>query len=86
MPSGKVHRWFEKRVLGKVYNVGKVLDWPAKFLGPSHRRYFHDTKTILLSMAIDKDIGKAVALHIALDKAFKGKKAKLLEVLLSGKR
>jgi len=84
MPSKKVHKYFERLILGKEYDVGRIIDKPAKYLGKKHRILFHDTETALILGLLKRDINYSIAtlLHIALDKSIKGKTAKLLERFL----
>jgi len=81
MPSGKFHRLIEKKVFGKEINVGRVLDFPSVFSGSKHRKYMHDNKTIAIMMLKNKELGKAAALHIALDRIFYGPRRYIAEMI-----
>lgn len=81
MPSAKFHKLIERKVLGKEYNVGRLIDMPSKFLGSHHRKLFHDNKTIAIFLLKDKKLGEAAALHILMDKFFSGKKRYLADFI-----
>lgn len=83
MPSRKVHEWFDKLILGKKTNVHKLMDYPAKFLGKKHRVLFHGPEVPLFFLSLGKNDEAISSIgHILLDKTFKGKTAKLLEVFI----
>ena len=85
MPSHELHRKIERLLLGSDFrDVHLALDMPA-FLGvKGHRRFFHDpVSAALIGYALHGSRGALSALlHIALDRAVKGRKAKLLGRLL----
>ena len=43
MPNHDEHAELDKRLFGKSYDrVHYLKDYPSRFFGPSHRRFFHD--------------------------------------------
>ena len=85
MPGHKLHKSANKAVLGKDYeDVNKLLDFPQRFMGPAHRKYFHDHTTPFLVLAATRDTKKAMAavLHIMLDKSMTCKQGNKIEKLL----
>ncbi len=49
MPDRKTHLALDRLLLGKEYNkVHAIKDAPSQWLGPSHRRLFHDPASDLL--------------------------------------
>lgn len=82
MPSGDVHRYFTRKVLGKSYaEVHRIMDSAHKVLGPKHRVVGHDLLTVAMFTAKNPKYGLAALTHLALD--FAPPKVKRLVVALS---
>lgn len=88
MPTHKVHRFFEKLILGKEYPwVHRLLDHPFGLnLGIQHRKYFgHDILSILILYYLsgyNDDVLKSALLHNILDRMIKYEESKKLELLI----
>ena len=69
MPGRKEHEELTRRLLGRGYGeVHAVKDFPAKFLGPSHRQLFHDLQTnIMLGAMYGPGAFVAGMLHDSMD-------------------
>lgn len=92
MPSNSVHRRLAKELLGVDDRASKIIDEPAKKLGPSHRRIGHSmpsaAKMLFKKGELNADQLKAAALHIAVDKAtskLSRKQKLMIEILYGGK-
>jgi len=49
MADRKTHELVDKLVLGRKFShVHRIKDLPAKYLGPHHRKLFHDPLTNIL--------------------------------------
>ncbi len=74
MPDAKTHAKINRLMLGKDYLwVSALMDKPAAYLGPSHRRVFHDQDTaflIFLRSGGDVKALMAAELHIAADREY----------------
>lgn len=70
-PSRKVHRATTKFVLGNEYDeVHRLLDIASKFMGKTHRKYFHDPMSAMAAGAsVAGERGALTALlHLEVDK------------------
>lgn len=90
MPDNTVHDLIARRILGRSFSkVNRSLDAPAKQLGPSHRRFYHDPfSAYLIGYAIAGERGGIAALlHLAIDRTVKTDSATalLLKILANRK-
>ncbi len=69
MPSGAVHRFFDKLLFGEDGDdIHKWMDAPAKWLGPNHRKVRHDLDTLFALYLLNGDRGVEHGLsHILID-------------------
>ena len=69
MPDRKTHELIDKVFLGRAHpEVHKFKDAPARLLGPSHRKLFHDHITnMLLGLVYGPEAFIAGELHDLLD-------------------
>lgn len=71
MPKRKIHESVTKLLLGQSYtHVDEIIDFPVKFLGPSHRKLFHTLpESFLLGLLMSGEIrgGLAGLLHVLTD-------------------
>ncbi len=70
MPERRIHSWITRLLLGRGYDeVHRTLDYPSLFLGPRHRRLFHDSMDAVMIGYLIGGLDGAVAamLHILID-------------------
>ena len=72
MPKHNIHNFVNKLLFGRKFEkVDKTLDYSVRFLGPSHRKVFHDYFTgPLVGIIVTKSLSGIAAafVHINLDK------------------
>ena len=72
MPKHNIHNFVNKLLFGRKFEkVDKTLDYSVRFLGPSHRKVFHDYLTgPLVGAVVTQNLGgiAAAVVHISLDK------------------
>jgi len=72
MPNRDIHNFVAEMILGKgklpTYNaVNKAMDFPSRFVGPTHRKYFHDPETLCVLAAFGTDAFMSGLLHLCVD-------------------
>lgn len=71
MPNHKKHAQICQKVLGKSYSeVDMALDWPVRFAGRGHRRYFHSVfESFVIGSLVTLDLkgGFAAVIHVLVD-------------------
>jgi hypothetical protein len=72
MPGWGVHAYADRVCFGKsYYKIHREIDWPYKFLGKDHRKFFHDplSAPIIAEKCYpgDPNAVEAAYLHILLD-------------------
>lgn len=70
MPSHKIHRLVDKLILGKEYDVHRILDEPYKWLNKKHRVSRHNIPFVILRFGFSDELVSA-CLHILTDKVIK---------------
>jgi hypothetical protein len=88
LPKHSTHKAVSKLVLGKSYpSVDKALDWPVRFLGPSHRKMFHSYSEAFVVGIFTEGLegGTAACIHVFLDQVDNRSKG-LLKCLIEGAR
>jgi hypothetical protein len=73
-PDHPTHRIVKKLLLNDgSMDVDKLIDDPVRFLGKGHRKFFHNSKDVLLLAAFSKDPARFVEhamTHIYTDRLF----------------
>jgi hypothetical protein len=63
VPKRKTHEVISKLLLGQTFSeVNQAIDWPIRFLGPSHRIMFHTIpEAFIIGLVVTGDVKGAIA-------------------------